>query len=296
MNRKNNKDAIIFRHDVILKFSWRCFVSRVKLSYWSKFHVNVVTGSGVMTISFVRDWPEIRKLEITLSEFSPKSADWSDIGIPNLAKMYLTKCCWILQNARVTAFTVSELLKENQQGVKLPPAPPPALPRLGPANIRLDEDVLKTFSRRLRDVLPRRLQNVFKKSCKKLFKTSSRRLQDVLQKSLQDIFKMSSRRFQDVFKTSSWHLQDAFETFWRRLEDVLKMSWRRKKPERFQDVSSSYTVLVNKFSRCLQDVFTTFLRRTAKTVIYRRICLGHTFEKFMVSVQNLQERQQFLKF
>ena len=44
---------------------------------------------------------------------------------------------------------------------------------------------------------------------------------------------------------------------------------------RFQDVSSSYTVLVNKFSRCFQDVFTTFVRRTGKTVIYRRICLGH---------------------
>ena len=26
----------------------------------------------------------------------------------------------MLQNARVTAFTVSELLRENQQGVKLP--------------------------------------------------------------------------------------------------------------------------------------------------------------------------------
>ena len=30
----------------------------------------------------------------------------------------------MLQHARVTAFTVSELLRENQQGVKLPPSPP----------------------------------------------------------------------------------------------------------------------------------------------------------------------------
>ena len=40
----------------------------------------------------------------------------------------------MLQNARVTAFTVSELLKENQQGggsVKLPPPPPPRSSRLG---------------------------------------------------------------------------------------------------------------------------------------------------------------------
>ena len=33
----------------------------------------------------------------------------------------------MLKNARVTAFTVSELLRENQRGrgVKLPPPPPP---------------------------------------------------------------------------------------------------------------------------------------------------------------------------
>ena len=29
---------------------WRCRVSFVKLSYWSKFHINIMTGSGVMTI------------------------------------------------------------------------------------------------------------------------------------------------------------------------------------------------------------------------------------------------------
>ena len=33
-------------------FICRCFVFLVKISYWSKFHVNVITGSGVMTIFF----------------------------------------------------------------------------------------------------------------------------------------------------------------------------------------------------------------------------------------------------
>ena len=32
-------------------FFRRCFVSLVKLSYWSKFHVNIIIGSRVMTIS-----------------------------------------------------------------------------------------------------------------------------------------------------------------------------------------------------------------------------------------------------
>ena len=36
------------------KFFWRYFISLVKSSYWSKFHVNIITGSGVMTIFFYK--------------------------------------------------------------------------------------------------------------------------------------------------------------------------------------------------------------------------------------------------
>ena len=35
------------------------FVSLVKFSYWFKFHVNIITGSGVMTIFFHKGLPEI---------------------------------------------------------------------------------------------------------------------------------------------------------------------------------------------------------------------------------------------
>ena len=38
-------------------------------------------------------------------------------SIPTLQRISLIKFYRILQNARVTAFTVSELLMENQQGV-----------------------------------------------------------------------------------------------------------------------------------------------------------------------------------
>ena len=87
-----------------------------------------------------------------------------------------------------------------------------------PANIRLDEDVLKTsfvfvFRRRLDQdeyvrlsltssrrlgqdqyirlgyTSRRRLQDVFKASCKSIFKTSSRCLQDLLQRHLQHVSK-----------------------------------------------------------------------------------------------------------
>ena len=89
-----------------------------------------------------------------------------------------------------------------------------------PANIRLDEDVLKAsfvfvFRRRLEDVLIK--TNMFALTLR-LHKTSSIRLQDVLVKTnifalairLQDVFKTSC---QDVFKTFSRHLQDVFKTF-----------------------------------------------------------------------------------
>ena len=52
----------------------------------------------------------------------------------------------MLKNYRVTAFTFSYLLRENQQGLKLPPPPPPSslpsLPRLG-LNV---DSTLKDFS------------------------------------------------------------------------------------------------------------------------------------------------------
>ena len=50
------------------------------------------------------------------SEFCPISGDWGELWIPNLAWMSLIECYWMLQNSRVTAFTVFELLRENQLG------------------------------------------------------------------------------------------------------------------------------------------------------------------------------------
>ena len=53
-----------FWHEVIVNFFWLCFFSLDKFSYWPKFHVNIITGSGVMTISFYKGFlrnPEIRR-------------------------------------------------------------------------------------------------------------------------------------------------------------------------------------------------------------------------------------------
>ena len=90
---------------------------------------SLVTGPSFMSIPslvlelwqfwFIKDWPEIQKFEIPQSGFWPISGDWGQLGIPHLASMSLIKSYWMLQNARVRAFTFYELLKKNQQGVKL---------------------------------------------------------------------------------------------------------------------------------------------------------------------------------
>ena len=81
---------------------------------------------------------------------------------------------------------------------------------------------------------------------------------DVLPRRLQDIFKTFWTRLQDAFKTSSRRLS---KTSSKRLQDIFKISWK--------------------------DVFKTFSRRIIRLncLPRSRICLGHTFEKFMVSVE-----------
>ena len=125
--------------------------------------------------------------------------------------------------------------------------------RTYPANIRLDEDVLKTsfvfvFRRRLDQDEYIRLSH---SSSEDVLKTSSRRLDqdqciclgDMSFRRLQDVFKTFSRRLQDVSKTSSRPLQGVFKTYSRRFEDVLKMSLRH-----LRDILQRY----------LQDVFKAF--------------------------------------
>ena len=118
-NKKNYNDVTIFQCDVNVNFF---DVVLFPLSI-------LVIGPSFMSISslflelsqwqfsFISDWPEIRKLEKPPSEFYPISGDWGKLRIENLARISVIKSYWMLHNARVTAFTVSQLLRENQQGV-----------------------------------------------------------------------------------------------------------------------------------------------------------------------------------
>ena len=121
MNHINDDDVKIFRHNVIANFFKFVFVSHVRLSYWSTFHANIITLSVVMTIFFYKRLNGNPEMENSQSEFCPISRDWDMLGILNFAGMSAMKCYWMLENARVTAFTVSE--GNPTVGVKLLPPP-----------------------------------------------------------------------------------------------------------------------------------------------------------------------------
>ena len=98
------------------QFFWLSYVFFVKFSYWSKFPVNIITGSGVMTIFFYKRLTRNSEIGNIPDEFWLISGDWGKLKIPNLAWMFLMKCYWMLQNTRAITFIVSELLKESQKG------------------------------------------------------------------------------------------------------------------------------------------------------------------------------------
>ena len=133
INQKNDNDVKSFWHDVIVNFFWRGFLSFAKFSYWSKFHVNIITGSGVMTIFFYKRLSRNLEIEITPVWVLPHIWRLGQVRDTKFGTNVSNKVLLNAENTRVTAFTVSELLRENQQGgskITPNPAPPPS-PRLG---------------------------------------------------------------------------------------------------------------------------------------------------------------------
>lgn len=90
----------------------RCRIFVANCSYKSIFHDNNITGSGVMTM----DWPEIRNIPCT---FCLIYGAWGQLGMSKLAQMSLMKFYWMQQNARLRAFTISQLSRKNQQRMQI---------------------------------------------------------------------------------------------------------------------------------------------------------------------------------
>ena len=116
INLKKENMASVFQHVVIVIF----FVAT--LFFWP----SLITGSSLMKVSwlvlglwqfsFIKDWQEIQKSNITPPEFFRIPQYWGKLATANFSQMFVIKCYWVLLNARVTAFTVSEVLRENWQG------------------------------------------------------------------------------------------------------------------------------------------------------------------------------------
>ena len=123
LNWKDGNDVTICRHDVIFNLFW-CIVSLVRFSYWSKFHVNIITGSGVMTAFFYRGLtrnPEIRNTPV-----------WVLPNIWRLERVRDTKfgtnvsAEMLLNAAKCQGYSLYRfwVIKGNQQGSKITPPPP----------------------------------------------------------------------------------------------------------------------------------------------------------------------------
>ena len=116
INWKNGNDVTIFQNGIMINFFLMLFFSLAKLSYWSKCPVNIITGSEVMTISIYKGLTRNLEIGNTPVWFLPNI--WR-LGWVRNTKFgtSLIRCYWILKNGRLTAFTVSELLRENHKHV-----------------------------------------------------------------------------------------------------------------------------------------------------------------------------------
>ena len=105
------------------QFFWHCYVSPVNCSYWPKFHVNIITGSGVMTILvYKRIDQEFENRKYPPSEFSPISGCCGELWILNLTPMSLVESYIVLPNIRVTTLLfLSYLGKVNRVEYPLHP-------------------------------------------------------------------------------------------------------------------------------------------------------------------------------
>ena len=113
------------------KVFWRCFVYLVKFSNWSKFHVNIITGSRVMTISFHKGLTRNPKIENTSTWVLPNIWRLGRVrntkfgtDVPNKILLNAAKCpgynfyCFCIIKGKSTG------------GVKLRPHPPPTQSRV----------------------------------------------------------------------------------------------------------------------------------------------------------------------
>ena len=118
-NPKNVNGVTISRHDVIVKIFWRVLFLLSFFSYWSKFYVNIVIGSGIITIFFYKGLTRIPEIGIT--------PFWGLPNISRLGRVMDTKFGTNVSKFQGYSFYRFGIIKEKQPVI----LPPPPTPRLG---------------------------------------------------------------------------------------------------------------------------------------------------------------------
>ena len=95
---------------------YRFRVTLVKFKYWSKFHVNIITGSRVMTTFIYKGSTRNPEIGNTLVWVFPNIWRLGQVGDTKFSTKVSNKKLLNASNAKVTAFTIPELLRENHQG------------------------------------------------------------------------------------------------------------------------------------------------------------------------------------
>ena len=117
---------------------WRCFISLLNFSYWSKFHGNIITGSSIMTISLYRRltrkpkerntpiwvFPNIWRLgRVKNTKFSKYFSNKSYCGKTNRGLSYLSPRLGLriqkIQVVSILCLQLSNLVLWEQQFLKL---------------------------------------------------------------------------------------------------------------------------------------------------------------------------------
>ena len=119
-NPKKDNDITCSWHDFNVNFFWSCFVFLVKFSYWSKFHVNISTGSGIMKIFFYKGLtrnPEIGNTPVRIFPNIWRLGWVMDTNVSN--RMFLNAAKF-----HGYSFYRSWVIKGNPTGKFTPPPPP----------------------------------------------------------------------------------------------------------------------------------------------------------------------------
>ena len=112
----NDFHVTICWHDVIVNFFWRCCVYFVNFSYWSKFYVNAITGSRVMTIFLHKGLTRNPEIGNTPVWVLPNIWRLGQVRETKFSKNTPNEFYWMLQNATVTAFTCFWVIKRKPKG------------------------------------------------------------------------------------------------------------------------------------------------------------------------------------